>query len=276
MDRITIGKMAQLNHISAQTLRLYDKMGLLKPAVTDAETGYRYYTMKQSATLDMIQYMKSLGMSLRQIKEQLEKNDIGLLKAILEKRQVQIKEEIRELKYQMRAVERTIESYERYENAPGDGAIVLEYIGKRLIYSIKTDVNFYDYDIEVYEELLRELKFSLIADRLPQIYFCNAGTIMKKEDILAGRFLSNELFVQVDGDYVEEKYIGTIPGNTYLCIYCDRFEKEKEYAKRLLNEIQEKKYRIGGDYICEVIAELPAYENHERGMYLRLQIPIIF
>ena len=30
--------------------------------------------------------------------------------------------------YQRRAIERTLESYEWYENAPPDGTIVLEYI----------------------------------------------------------------------------------------------------------------------------------------------------
>ena len=31
-DYLTIGQMAELNHVSSQTLRLYDKKGLLSPA----------------------------------------------------------------------------------------------------------------------------------------------------------------------------------------------------------------------------------------------------
>ncbi|WP_330610296.1 MerR family transcriptional regulator [Coprococcus comes] len=33
------------------------------------QTHYRYYDIKQNACLDMIQYMKELGMELKEIKE---------------------------------------------------------------------------------------------------------------------------------------------------------------------------------------------------------------
>ncbi|MGI6764350.1 MAG: MerR family transcriptional regulator [Anaerovoracaceae bacterium] len=67
MDKLTIGKMAKLNGVSPQTLRLYDRIKLLEPCETNPETGYRYYHIKQCAQLDMIQYMKALGMNLAQI-----------------------------------------------------------------------------------------------------------------------------------------------------------------------------------------------------------------
>lgn len=44
-------------------------MGLLKPCYVDEQTNYRYYDIKQNARLDMIQYMKELGMELKKIKE---------------------------------------------------------------------------------------------------------------------------------------------------------------------------------------------------------------
>ena len=34
-DKLTIGQMAKLNHVSTSTLRFYEKMGLLEPAYTD-------------------------------------------------------------------------------------------------------------------------------------------------------------------------------------------------------------------------------------------------
>ena len=63
-DLISIGKMAALNRVSIPTLRLYDEKGLLKPRYTDEKTGYRYYDINQNARLEMIVYMKELGMSL--------------------------------------------------------------------------------------------------------------------------------------------------------------------------------------------------------------------
>ena len=59
---LSIGKMAALNRLSVSTLRLYDEKGLLKPRYIDPETGYRYYSIDQNARLDVIVYMKELGM----------------------------------------------------------------------------------------------------------------------------------------------------------------------------------------------------------------------
>lgn len=38
--------------------------------------------------------------------------------------------------------------------------------------------------------------------------------------------------------------------------YCNGFEKEKEYMGRLVRK-SEKEYQVTGDYICEVVAEVP-------------------
>lgn len=274
MNRLTIGQMARLNKVSEQTLRYYDRLGILKPNTVDSKTGYRYYSIKQSARLDMIQYMKSLGMSLKDIAKHLKNCDIGLFKSILGQKSIQIEKQLEVLKLQRHAVERAITNFERYESAPPDGTIVLEHIAKRRVYSFNTNINFYEHGLEVYEELLRALKNDLIQKSLPQLYFCNAGTILTRENALQRNFVSTKLFVFVDREYVPDELITTIPANTYLCIYCNRFDKEIAYANRLLDEVERRNYKIIGDYICEVIADLPDYEDNERGMFFRLQIPV--
>lgn len=276
MERLTIGQMAKLNHVTEQTLRFYDKINLLTPDTVDTETGYRYYSISQIAYLDMIQYMKSLGMKLKDIKKQLETRDPSMIKSILSQKSSQIESEIHLLQQQKRAIERTLQSYRHYETAPPDGTMVLEYIPERRIYSIDAGMNFYDYGIEVYEEMLRKLKDSLISNKLPQIYFCNAGTILSQENLELRKFYSSKIFVLVDRDFVADQLTETIPENTYLCIYCNEFDKEKEYISRLLNAVEKEGYHIIGDYICEVIAEFPLLERKKRGMFLRLQIPIRF
>ena len=251
----------------------YDNVGLFSPMYRDRENGYRYYDIRQSAQLDMIQHMKALGMSLKDIREQMKHFDPDMLRNILYRNLDAIDQKAQELMYRRRAIERTLESYEWYENAPPDGTIVLEYIPRRLTYMTDSGVNFYDYGIDVYEKILRELKKNLIANQLSPIYFYNAGTVMKKEALLAGRFCSTEIFVLVDKGFVKESLITQIPASTYLCIYCNSFDKEKDYIERLLEEIRTREYRITGDYICEVVAEVPM-DMQERGMFLRLQVPV--
>ena len=183
-ELLSIGEMAKINNISVSTLRLYDEIGLIKPCYTDKESRYRYYNIRQNARLDMIQYMKALGMELKEIKEVLESEDTKLIESILIHRKKQVKEQILNLNLQLAAISRTIESLERYRKSPNIGTITIEYIPHRKIYSMPTSINFYEYGIEVYENELKELKNSLIKHNLPQIYYCNAGTTMKKESFL--------------------------------------------------------------------------------------------
>ena len=276
MEQLTIGQMAQMNHVSEQALRLYDKIGLLSPVGRGSENSYRYYDIRQSARLDMIQYMKSLGMGLKDIKANLDGGDIPELCRLLTQREENIEAQIKQLRIQQLAVHRTIKSFERYESAPPDGAVLLKRIDRRMVYCVDSKINFYDYGIEVYEKILRELKGSLIADQLPQLYFCNVGTIMRRENLLRRRFVSTEVFVFVDREFVREELVTVIPGGSYLCIYCDRFDKEREYAEKLLDSAARQGMEIAGDYICEVVAELPVIGKTERGMFLRLQVPVRF
>ncbi len=153
-----IGEMARFNRVSITTLRLYDKVGILKPCYTDPETNYRYYSIHQKARLDMIQYMKELGMSLGEIREILEKGDIELIESTLISKKRQVKEEIAQMQLRLGAISRAIESVERFRKAPDRGMITVEYIPHRKVYVMHTDTNFYEYDISVYEEILEDLK----------------------------------------------------------------------------------------------------------------------
>ena len=108
MKKLSIGQMARLNGVSEQALRLYDKEGLFSPLHRDAENGYRYYDIRQSAQLDMIQRMKALGMSLKDIKKQLKHFDPDMLKDILYRNLDEIDKRSRELMYQRKAIERTL------------------------------------------------------------------------------------------------------------------------------------------------------------------------
>lgn len=273
---LTIGQMAKLNRISEQTLRLYEKKGLLQPVSRDDLTVYRFYDIRQSAVLDMIRYMKALGMNLKEIKIQLKEKDMCYMHEILKQRQNQIDKDILELKCQRRAVQRTIESFERYKCAPPDGTIVLEYIGKRFLYCIDSGINVYDHDLGTYEKMLRDLKNELEINRLPQTYFYNAGTILRKDNLLQKKFYSSEVFVFVERQFVPAELITVLEPGMYLCIYCDNFYKEKEYICRLLDEIKKRNYIIGGDYLCEEISDIAMAWETERDLFLRLQIPVFF
>ena len=118
---LSIGEMAEANRVSIATLRLYDRMGLLQPCYRDEESNYRYYDIRQTSRLDIIRYMRNLNMSLAEIQTLLEKEDIMLIEQKLIEKNNQIHQQMRDLKAMHEAVERTIQSIERYRKSPPAG-----------------------------------------------------------------------------------------------------------------------------------------------------------
>ena len=66
---IKIGNMAKLCGVSTQTLRYYDAEGVLRPEATDKNSGYRLYSPSDVEKFRKIQFYKSLGFELNEIKE---------------------------------------------------------------------------------------------------------------------------------------------------------------------------------------------------------------
>lgn len=275
-DLLSIGKMAEINHTTVPALRLYDQMGLLKPAYVDEMTGYRYYNIRQNARLDMIQYMKELGMELKEIKAILDREDIAMIESLLVSKQESVNRKINDLIIQKEAIIRTVESIERYRKSPSPGTMTLEYIAKRRIYSVNTGINFYEHGIDTYEMILKQLKDDLISNHLPEIYYCNAGTILRQADFEAQNYVSDTMFVFIDRHFPKPSAVRTVEDGMYACIYSDSFDREKEYAAKLLRFCQDNHYQISGDYLCEVLMEFDVFDHDQRTMFLRLQVPVTF
>ncbi len=66
---LKIGELSKICNVSTQTLRYYDREGILSPEEVDISSGYRYYGLKQVEILNNIIKLKSLGFELSEIKE---------------------------------------------------------------------------------------------------------------------------------------------------------------------------------------------------------------
>jgi len=63
---LTTGEFASLCGVKKDTIFYYDEIGILKPD-SIAENGYRYYSIDQVMTFQIITTLKSVGMSLKEI-----------------------------------------------------------------------------------------------------------------------------------------------------------------------------------------------------------------
>ena len=275
LQKLSIGQMAELNHVSEQTLRLYDKESLLVPRCIDPVTGDRYYHIIQSAKLDLIQNMKVYGMTLRQIRSFLDSNDPAALRALLSEQAASIEERIWQLRRSQSAITRTLDNYRRYEAMPRNGEIFLEYIPERRIFRYNCDVNYFDQDESGYEYMLRQMKTNLVANNMPLSYFTNIGTIIRREHLVPDALFSNEVFLFVDEDDSSQA-METLPAASYLCLCSDEFSMEATNVRRLLDYVQTRGCEIAGDYICEVVVDFPMLDFDRRRMFYKAQIPVRF
>ena len=154
-----IGDFSQLGQVSIRTLRLYDEMGLLKPAQIDKFTGYRYYAIDQLPRLNRILALKDLGLSLDQIGELL-KRDLPpeQLRGMLMLKQAEIEQQMQAMQTQMRRVEARLKQIER-EGKPPQYEVVIKSVEAQTIVSCRRVVpdlvEMQAYRCEMYERVYR-------------------------------------------------------------------------------------------------------------------------
>lgn len=65
-DFLTIGEVSKLTGASHYSLRYYERINILKPALIDSETGYRYYTFDQINHISIIMYCIEFDIPLKE------------------------------------------------------------------------------------------------------------------------------------------------------------------------------------------------------------------
>ena len=78
---ITIQGFAKLCGCNTQTLRYYDRIGLLAPAKVDEWTGYRYYEEEQALLFVKIKNLQQADFSIEEIRTLLPGDDDLLMAA---------------------------------------------------------------------------------------------------------------------------------------------------------------------------------------------------
>ncbi len=102
MTSTTISTLAASVGISADTLRYYERVGLLEPA-SRSDAGYRLYDEASAERLRFIKGLQRMGLQLGDIKELLDVRDrgscpCGHTKVLVERRLSDVQAEIRQLR----------------------------------------------------------------------------------------------------------------------------------------------------------------------------------
>lgn len=119
---LTINEFAKLRNVNANSLRYYEKLKILTPALIDPQTKYRYYLPEQLIILDTITLCIKLGIPLKNLKEYIDENGSLNEKRIFEDGQQIMSEKIADMQLGLKLVQfnlKLLEQNQQYSDKTG-------------------------------------------------------------------------------------------------------------------------------------------------------------
>ncbi len=268
-NRFTIGQMAKLHNIPVKTLRYYDEIELFKPIEVDENNGYRYYSTEQFENLNTINYLKGLGVSLKEIKSLLEVSDIDYFLEQLEKQKEITENKIRELESIRNVVDNRIKEIKKAREISKLETVIIKTINERKIFSLKEDINSED-ELEI---CLRKLENKI--NRRSTIIIGKVGLTVSMNNILIKKYHEyNSIFILEEEGTCYNQLADVLPYGQYACIYYRGNHSESaKYYEKILDHLEENNYEIIGDSIERTMINEFISKNKED--YLtEIQIPV--
>ena len=172
----SVGEAAQAAHMTSETLRHYDRIGLVKPSKKDEWTNYRYYTEQDIVRLNTVRALQLMDLPLKEIKQVLEYDDLEKIVDFLARAEEKADEKIAALQYGKSKIQLAKADYESKlqgrENLRGP---VLKEIPERVILisdtlESPTLDNLWNYLGHFYDKVTPALKDSFDFEDLAGIY----------------------------------------------------------------------------------------------------------
>ena len=265
-EKFLIGELSKIFNISTDTLRHYDKIGLLKPDY-DQVNHYRYYSVEKFFTLSRILFLKSLDISLEDIKNYFNNQNTDHLLMLLKNEETEIDKEIKRLinlKGKIRSKIELIEGADKYinnirvERFPERWGAFIDIENVEDDYELKTSFKKHEAHLQI-SSWLKE----------GQIY-----TSISREDILQRRFERFNYFIEIQTREEDAAQLKALPENDYACIvFCGSYSKIEDYYLKLIQWIEENGYEITGDSIEKNIVDY-GFSDCEEEYISEIQIPI--
>ncbi len=144
---LKIGEFAWLGQVTVETLRHYDRLGLLKPAHLDPLTDYRYYTLDQLPRLNRILALKDLGLVLEDILRLLDDNiEAGGIRSILQAQQAELTRQVQASQQRLARVAARLKQIELEGKMP-EHEVLLKTVEAQWIASARQTLSSWDQEV---------------------------------------------------------------------------------------------------------------------------------
>ena len=109
----SVGEAAKAARTTSETLRHYDRIGLVKPSKKDEWTNYRYYTEQDIVRLNTVRALQLMDLSLQEIKKVLEYDDLEKIIDFLNQAEKKADEKMAALQYSKSKIALAKADYEK-------------------------------------------------------------------------------------------------------------------------------------------------------------------
>ncbi|WP_314588202.1 MerR family transcriptional regulator [Paenibacillus terrigena] len=264
--RFTIGEVSQILDIPVDTLRYYDRIGLLPPRERETNN-YRYYNLEQFDALITIRMLRAMEVPIERIQELLKENRLDGIQGLLKEKGEEI---ARRLVYLNRLSDKlgTLQvQLKRFEDTD-----TVEVVKTEPAWVLLTDSIMESSDRKLGSRVQQQVR--RIHSSQEWLAFCHVISIVSKDNLLAGRYhnyLNNgilstqpmsgdsDTFSRLEPRYCARKYV--VIDRDHYAMLDDHYERMKVYIDR-------RGFRIDGHSL-----EINLYNQNDKH-YIEIQIPV--
>lgn len=226
----SVSEFGSICNVARKTLIYYDNIGLFRPALVKSN-GYRYYTLQQIETLNIICMLSELGMPLEEIKQHLHRRSPLAARQMLARQEKLIESEIERLYGIQEMLRMRLQlTKEGVSASKGFRVIVQAEIPLYLSEPFRCDVR--ELPNEMQSQFYETCKQHLIPLTYPTCY------LIKKDDLKSGNYhMVSHLCCHLEG---RKKANGFMPAGRYLVGYGNYhygdafplYQKMRKYAEK--------------------------------------------
>jgi DNA-binding transcriptional MerR regulator len=123
----SIGDFSKITGLTVKTLRYYHEQGLLVPTCVDDQTGYRYYDRAKIETARIIAHLRSLGLSIDEVREILRSAvEDADLRSVLERQKALLESKIKHDREIVRSIHALLIQEEEIERIMAQASFQVE------------------------------------------------------------------------------------------------------------------------------------------------------